>query len=40
MSDYLTIPDDYKFEENFTKRQVARSMYPPAFADAFYEANI
>lgn len=39
MSEYLDVPDDYKFEENFSKRQVVRSMYPPAFANAFYEVN-
>lgn len=36
----ITLPDNYKFEENFSKRQVVRSMYPPAFANAFYEANL
>lgn len=38
-SDYYEVPEDYIFEKNFSKRQVIRSMYPPAFANAFFEAN-
>lgn len=39
MSDYYEIPENYKYDENFSKRQVARSIYPPAFCKAFFEAN-
>lgn len=33
------IPEDYERPDNFTERQIIRSITPPKFAQAFYEAN-
>lgn len=33
------IPEDYERPDNFTERQIIRSITPPKFAEAFYKAN-
>ncbi len=39
VSDLYQLPDDYTLDPNFLKRSAQRSMYPPAFCRAFFEAN-
>ena len=38
-SDIYQLPDDYIRDPNFSKRAAQRSMYPPQFCQAFFEAN-
>ena len=38
-SELYTLPSSYVRDPNFSKRASQRSMYPPAFCRAFFEAN-
>lgn len=38
-SELYTLPSSYVLDPNFSKRAAQRSMYPPAFCRAFFEAN-
>ena len=38
-SDLYDLPDDYVLDPDFSKRAAMRSMYPPMFCQAFFEAN-
>lgn len=38
-SELYTLPLSYVLDPNFSKRAAQRSMYPPAFCRAFFEAN-
>lgn len=39
VKDIYQLPNSYILDRNFSKRGAQRSMYPPAFCRAFFEAN-